>query len=111
MRAGRLRWLVDLQHSPEPQNRGELGGYEAQWVSLAEIWADINPLSGRALEAAQARHSEVTVEIRIRYRADITDGMRIVYRGVTYAIQYSLNLKNAYREMSLYCSVGPSAGG
>jgi len=111
MRSGRLRWLVTIEHSPEPQNRGELGGYQAQWVPLAEVFAGIEPLSGRALEAAQARHGEVTTEIRIRYRDDVTDGMRVMDRGKVYAIQYVINVKNQYRELLLGCSLGTSEGG
>lgn len=111
MRSGRLRWLVTIEHSPESQNRGELGGYEAQWVPLAEVFAEINPLNGRALEAAQSRHGEVTAEIRIRYRDDVTDAMRVAYRGNVYAIHYVYNVKNQYRELILGCSLGTSEGG
>lgn len=111
MRAGRLRWLVTIEHSPETQSRGELGGYESQWVPFAQVYAGIDPLSGRALEAAQARHGEVTAEVRIRYLEGVTDGMRVVDRGKVYAIQYVLNTKNQYREMVLGCSCGVSEGG
>ena len=111
MRSGRLRWLVTIEHSPEPQNRGELGGYEAQWVPLAEVFAEINPLNGRALEAAQSRHGEVTAEIphSLPRRRDGCDASGISRQCVRHPLR--LQRENQYRELILGCSLGTSDGG
>lgn len=51
-------------------------GYE----SLATIWGQIRPLTGREFFAAQQIQADVTTEIRIRYRTGIDSTIRILHR-------------------------------
>jgi len=49
--------------------------------------AEILPLSGRELMAAQAVQSQVNTRIRLRHRPGLAAAMRAVHRGTVYDIQ------------------------
>lgn len=83
--SGSLRHKVQLQENQITQdpNTGEM---VSAWVTVANLWAEIVPMSGREFLAASAEQSEVRGRIVIRYRDDVTAAMRIVYRGRYYNI-------------------------
>jgi SPP1 family predicted phage head-tail adaptor len=57
------------------------------WSLLAEVWAEVAPLRGRELWAAQQVNAELTTRFRIRYRSDVTEKMRIICEGTEYDIE------------------------
>ena len=83
--AGKLRHRVELQEQQIAQdpNTGEM---VTTWVTIAQPWAEIVPMSGREFMAAGAEQSEVRGRIVIRYRDDVDSSMRVVYRGRYYNI-------------------------
>ena len=83
--SGDLRHKVQLQENQDRQdeNTGEI---ISEWVTIAEPWAEIVPMSGREFLAAGAEQSEVRGRIVIRYRGNVDSSMRIVYRGRYYNI-------------------------
>lgn len=83
--SGLLRHKVQLQepHIVQDPDSGEM---ETTWVTIAEPWAQIVPMSAREFVAASAEQSEVRGRIVIRYRGEIDATMRIVYRGKWYGI-------------------------
>lgn len=83
--SGSLRHKVQLQDEQITQdaNTGEM---KKSWVTVASLWSEIVPMSGREFMAAAAEQSEVRGRIVIRYREDVDASMRIVYRGKVYAI-------------------------
>lgn len=108
MDIGQLRHSVTIERPAE--TRGQMGSQKKAWAPICQTWARVQPLSGRALEVAQALHAEVTVKVTIRYRNDVDETCRVVYRGINYAVQYVLNPEEANRELQLYCTVGTSEG-
>lgn len=108
MDIGQLRHQVTIERPAE--TRGQMGSQKKAWAPICQTWARVQPLSGRALEVAQALHSEVTVKITMRFRADVDGTCRVTYRGQVYAVQYVLNPEEANRELQLYCTVGTSEG-
>lgn len=56
------------------------------WEDVCTIWAEREPLKGREFFAAAATQYEKTVRWRIRYREDIKEGMRVVYKERFYPI-------------------------
>jgi SPP1 family predicted phage head-tail adaptor len=74
--AGKLRHRIAIEQkvdTPDP-----ITGYPVTvWQSVAEVWAEITPLSVREFVAAQATQSAVTGRVRIRWRTGITAAMRI----------------------------------
>lgn len=77
MQAGRLNRRCVLQ-SPS-QSVDELGQPIPGWTDVATVWADIRMKSGLESIKAGASVSVVQASIRVRYRAGITSGMRVVH--------------------------------
>lgn len=76
---GRLRHRLTLQEKSATPDAG--GGRSVAWQDVAQnpqLWGRIAPLSaGEALRAMQLE-DEITHEITIRSRDDVTAGMRLV---------------------------------
>ena len=84
MQAGRLNRRVTLQ-SPS-QSVDEIGQPIPGWTDVATLWADIRMKSGLEAIKAGAPVSTVQASIRVRYRAGITAGMRVVHNLTAYEI-------------------------
>lgn len=86
MQAGRLnRRCVIQQKGPGENEIGE--PLPDDWVDVATVWADIRMKSGLESIKAGAPVSVVAASIRIRYRAGVTAGMRVVHNLVPYDIK------------------------
>lgn len=83
--AGSLRHKVDLQALTYGQDpiTGEM---IPQWGTIAQVWAEMVPMSAREFFAAGAEQSEVRGRATIRYRDNVDATMRILYRGKYYGI-------------------------
>lgn len=77
MQAGRLNRRCTLQ-SPS-QSVDALGQPIPGWTDVATVWGDIRLKSGLESIKAGAPVSTVQASIRVRYRAGITAGMRVVH--------------------------------
>ena len=83
--SGKLRHKVQLQEQQITQDP-VTGEMVTTWVTYAEPWAEVVPMSGREFLSAGAEQSEVRGRIVIRYRDDVDASMRVVYRGKYYNI-------------------------
>ena len=84
MQAGRLNRRCTLQAPGTTQDK--LGQPIPGWTDVATVWADIRMKSGLESIKAGAPVSVVQASIRVRYRAGITAGMRIVHNLQAYNI-------------------------
>jgi SPP1 family predicted phage head-tail adaptor len=84
MQAGRLNRKCQLQ-SPS-QSVDELGQPIPGWTDVATVWGDVRLRSGLESIKAGASVSTVQASIRVRYRAGITAGMRVVHNLQAYEI-------------------------
>lgn len=103
MKAGKLRHSVTIQSlvtgSPDQLPSGEPN---VAWTNyLTGVSADIQPLRGRELFAAQEHHSEATVRFVVRWRAGITDTMRVVHAGLYYGIVWVPPVDRAGKQRDL----------
>jgi SPP1 family predicted phage head-tail adaptor len=80
LKEGRLRHRITLQR-PGMDQDPDTGDVVPGWEDVAEVWAEIAPLSVREYLAADAKQSEVTTRITIRYRDGITPDLRIYHAG------------------------------
>lgn len=109
MRTGNLRRRISIQRKDMTQD--SYGQPSLTWVSVADTWADIQPLSGRELEIAQAINAEVSHQVTIRHREGITAAMRIVYQGRYFNITSPpLDVDMRHKEIQLMCSEGLNDG-
>jgi len=101
MNPGKLRHRITIQ-----QRSSEQDGYGGQidtWDDVATVWASVEPLTGRALFAAQELNSEVTIKITMRYRAGITYAMRVAYGTRTFDILAPIDPEERHIELHLMC--------
>jgi len=97
MQAGKLRHRVELQqvtNSQDPQS----GANSETWQLFATVWASIEPLSARDFIAAQAAQNQISARAVIRYRPQITAGMRLIHNHATYHIEGALPDKHSGQE-------------
>lgn len=107
MQAGRFRHKVMFEKN-SPQQNPSSGALVDSWLQVRAARAAIEPLSGRALIAAQSADSNVTTNIIVRYHPAVTDDMRIVHRGRVYYITAILADKSSGREyMTMPCTDKP----
>lgn len=101
MRAGELRHRVTIQISTEPQNT--YGEGVPIWTTFDNVWAAIEPLSGREYWAAQQENAEVNTRIRIRNKQGITPKMRVSWGNRIYDIMTVIRVNERDREIHLMC--------
>lgn len=77
MQAGRLNRRCVIQTPSTTTD--ELGQPIPGWTDVATVWADIRLRSGLESIKAGAPVSVVQASIRIRYRAGVNAGMRVVH--------------------------------
>ena len=105
--AGKLNKRVSIEESVAVSPAvNEFGEPNVVWDELAEVWAAMEPLTGREFWAQQQVQSEITVRIRIRYRDDIVAGMRVVYNQAIYMIKNVIDPLEKHEELHLMCSEG-----
>jgi SPP1 family predicted phage head-tail adaptor len=113
MRAGTLRKRILIQ--TQSGTIDTVGGQELVWSDVATVWGSIETLSGRELAIAQAINAELTHKITVRYRPELADpkvvaSLRAVYQGRIFNIQYSDNVDERNREVSLIAAEGLNNG-
>jgi len=105
MRAGPLRHRCTLlQFTAEPDGMG--GQKAAAWVEVGKVWAEITLPTGRTSNVANQVVGLVTAEIRIRYRSNVVEGLRIVFGTTTHLIEAALP-DNEKSMLRLLCSIVP----
>lgn len=102
--SGALRTQVRIEREM-PQAQGG-GSYNANWGLLDNAWAHIEPLSGHEFLRGERLESRVTHRVVLRYRGDITAGMRIVWGAHIMSIQTVVNLGARNRFTQLLVSDG-----
>lgn len=90
MTAGQLRERVTIQQESLTPDGG--GGSTLAWADVATVWASVEPLSGRERMQAQQLESAVDYRVKIRHRADVTAGMRLVWGSAI------MNIRAVYNE-------------
>lgn len=110
--AGRLRHRVAFEELVTDLDSD--GAMVPTWVPFGDgrpLPAEIVPLSGRELIAAQAVQSKVTARLRVRYRPGFTASMRAVHRGTIYNIEGVIpDPDSGVRFVTLLCSSSVNEG-
>lgn len=103
MRAGRLRHLIELQSDQGTEQRAD-GSPIASWETVAKTWAEIKPLSGRALDRAMQVVGKVSHEITMRYLPSVNKKLRVRFGERIFGISAVLNTDERNIELKLLCS-------
>lgn len=94
---------------------GEYGGFDTITDNLLykNIWADIVPLKGRErFEPMKGRENYIAnpirndeeVKIIIRYRDNITEGCKVLYRKHVYEVKSIVDDDMQHESLMLYCT-------
>lgn len=85
IQAGKLDRRITIQTKTE--TRGAAGGVTTTWGTLAEVWAEKVSTSGREFRAAQGRHLQVQLVLRIRYYSGLSENThQILFESRSYNI-------------------------
>ena len=106
-----MRHLVTFESPVTTQD--ESGQPLLSWVPAFSlpISAEIVPLYGRDLIAAQAEQSKVTTRIIVRYRPGFVASMRGVHRETIFNIEAVIpDPDSGFEYVTLMCSSGVNAG-
>lgn len=101
--AAQLYYRITLQQRSTAQDA--YGQQAAAWSDVASVWAGIEHTDGKEDVASASVQPTTTAKVTIRWRADVTPKMRVVYRGQAWNIGAVLPQRNN-RELLLLCTAG-----
>lgn len=79
MRSGGMRHRVTIQGFTSHQDPST-GALVKEWTDAGTVWADVKAISGRELIAAGVEMSEITLRIWMRYRPDVSNTSRVLWK-------------------------------
>jgi SPP1 family predicted phage head-tail adaptor len=92
MRAGKMRCRGVVQQPPTSRS-------SSTWTTYINAWAEITARSQREYMNGNANQSEITHEIRMRYRSGVTPDMRFSYNGRYFRFVSVVNVDERDREL------------
>lgn len=101
MQAGKLKHSVTVQRDTGTVNSS--GQVVENWTTYITRRAEIVPLTGRELFAAQQVDGEVTHKVIMRYDSGVTSKMRLLFGSRVLNIESIININEANRDMELIC--------
>lgn len=112
VRIGQLDQRITLQ--ARVKSRDALGTDDYTFANLPSrpvAWARARPLRGKELFAAGEMRGQITTEFTIRYRSDLDEKMRVVWRGKPYDIASPpIDVEGAREWTQLLCITGVRDG-
>lgn len=108
VRTGDFKRRVTIQK--RATTRDTFGQESTAWVDFIRCWADIQPMSGNELMAAQAVQSAITHKVTIYYRPTVTAAMRVIYLGRVLGIQSIIDPDMAHVVLEMMCGEGLNLG-
>jgi SPP1 family predicted phage head-tail adaptor len=101
IQAGTLNERITFQQATETRN--VLGEMVPVWSDIATVWARVEGVSAREYLSAGQMDVTITHKVTIRYRSELTQKMRVIWRGRTLEIVSLLEHDNRTRH-ELICT-------
>ncbi len=101
----RQRVLIKQKNTETPNAYGER---QTTWRTLASVWAKVAPISAREAERGKSFGETVSHQVEMRYRDDVTTGMKISHRSRDLYINGSIDDGELRTRLILFCSEVPS---
>lgn len=104
MRIGPLRKRLTLQRDTG-STQDAYGQPVAVWQTVATVWAEITPQAAaeRQIGGAAQETATVTHRVRLRYRSDVTPGMRGLWGVRVFDIESAGDPTGRRAELLLQC--------
>ena len=96
-----MKQFVELQSYTTTSDG--MGGTTAVYTKVADIWANIQPVTGNEKWEIESIKGTISHVITIRHRA-VTNENRIRYKGRTFLIRYALNEGEESKFTKLACT-------
>lgn len=101
MDIGNLRHRVKIEsYTPA---RDSYGAEIENWISVATVWASVEPISGKEYFASKQINAEVTTTITMRYHVGISPAMRVIFKERIFEILSVINLEERNIALVLMC--------
>jgi SPP1 family predicted phage head-tail adaptor len=102
---GAMRHLVEIQTPVRKDDGG--GGFETTYDTVVEnVLADVQPVGAKEMYQAQRLNLQVTHTMQIRFRGDVKQGGRAIWRGITMYIERVLDRDDRQRFLTLWVREG-----
>ena len=101
MKIGDLRHKITFQTYLKADD-GYKGGPKS-WTNFVTVWASVETPSGREYFFSQQIKVEITHKVKIRYRDDLTEKMRILFGTRVLAIESILDIKERHEVFEILC--------
>ena len=102
---GDMKRRITLQCPSKTDDEG--GGRRVVYISVADVWASIEPISSREYFFAQQARAEVTHKIHIRYREDVKNNWRVRYGTSQFLVDSIIDMTGEWRFLELLCHEYP----
>jgi SPP1 family predicted phage head-tail adaptor len=99
--AGKMRHKVTIQRRQLVRDEG--GGFAQGWADDVTIWAQVKPATATAVIIANQPQQQVTHDVKIRYRSDLTKKDRLTYRGRILEIEDIVNEDELGKFLRITC--------
>jgi SPP1 family predicted phage head-tail adaptor len=99
--AGELDTRITLQAKAAGQDA--TGQPNGAWSNVATVWARVRDLTTKEFLSADATTNSVDTKIDIRWRADVTNAMRVVIGSRTYKVEGVIDLTRRRENLRLMC--------
>lgn len=98
---GALRHRLKLQAANDVSD--ETGGFDRSYQTIAYVWGRVSPISAN-MQFIEQRFEQTTVfQVDLRWRSDITPGMRLVFRDRILLIHAVRDADSARRLLTCAC--------
>jgi SPP1 family predicted phage head-tail adaptor len=102
MKLGNYKHRIEIQ-APSEVRTGAQAKTEYT-TTVATVWASVIQLQGARLEKSKAIHSELTTEVRIRYRTGITGQHRFkIGNRYLYPVSPPIDVEDRHAELLILC--------
>ena len=101
MRAGNLRYFVEIQQNTQSQDSA--GALVDSWVSFASVWAAVWPVSAKEHIAGNVEQMTVTHRVKIRFLPGVKANMRILFSSRVFDIVSIINPDERGEQLDLLC--------
>lgn len=101
MRIGPLRDFITIEQPPTEKDAA--GEQSADWVVLANVWANVQQLKGAEILASQQVYGSVDTKVITRFLDGIDVSKRISFDGRILSIISVIDPDGFKRELHLFC--------
>ena len=81
-------------------------GHSVTWQTVCVVWGSIDPVSGREYFYAHQIQNAISHRIRIRYRTDIDEAMRIKCGDRYFSIESIIDVDERREFLEIRCQEG-----